>query len=125
MNIRKVTVREWVSIWIIMAILIGATVYFVLFFTPKNSRELYQDIRFAKSFKDVQKLMLEGYEGNFTEEDYQFLKKQTAKSIRQFTLFEYKDTSYVIMTTDRPKLEVIAVEQLQEELQEFFNSLDP
>ena len=67
--------------------------------------------------------MLEGYEGNFSEEDFDFINdmETSARSVGQFTLFEYNDRSYIISTspgTDR--LKVLKVEELPEEIRDYF-----
>ncbi|MBT2682320.1 hypothetical protein [Bacillus sp. ISL-37] len=70
-----------------------------IFYTPKNSLELYQQLHFADEFEDVQKHILDGYEEHFSEEDFQYIKINSADSIGQFTLFKYNEKSYVIMTS--------------------------
>lgn len=97
------------------------TIYF--FFTPKNSLELYQAIHFVDDFHEAKKVMLKGYEDHFQKEDFVFLSKleETPERISQFTLFEYKDKTYMLMTTPgTTKLEVLQVEQLPEEIRQYF-----
>lgn len=52
-------------------VLIGTSSYYI--FNPKNSLELYQSVRFSDDFEDVQRLMLEGFESNFKQGDYDFI----------------------------------------------------
>src|SRR5690606_34519720 len=98
--------------------------YYVLFFTPKDSLELYQELHFADDFEDVQKYMLEGYEDNFSEEDFNFIQNNVAKSVSQYTVFEYNQKSYLIVTSPGTKrLKILAVEELPEEVRQFLLEL--
>lgn len=45
---------------LLMAITLGGIIYYVYFLTPKNSLEMYQELRFADDFKEAQKQVLEG-----------------------------------------------------------------
>ncbi|MCG1022892.1 hypothetical protein [Sutcliffiella horikoshii] len=104
----------------------GVAIYYVLFYTPKNSLELYQAIRFSKSFEESAELMLEGYNENFSEKDYDFMSQleNTPNRITQFTLFEYKEKTYLIMTTPgTSRLQVLDVKELPEEVRHYFLAL--
>jgi hypothetical protein len=115
---------------IVFVILISFNAYFLLF-KPKNSIDLYQSISFAESFEEAQKLMLEGYEANFKKEDFKYLKRldTNANRISQFALFEFNDKSYLVMTTPGTqgiqKLKVLDVEELPEEVREYFLEFSP
>ena len=50
--------------------MVGGATYYGLFYTPKNSLELYRALAFADYIEWVKKLMLEGYEGNLKNESY-------------------------------------------------------
>lgn len=120
---KRLSKKEWISLILVYLLLIGGGTYYVLFYTPKDSLELYQGITFADDFDEAQRLMLEGYEGNFSEEDFDFINdmETSARSVGQFTLFEYNDRSYIISTspgTDR--LKVLKVEELPEEIRDYF-----
>lgn len=120
---KKLSKKEWISLILVYLLLIGGGTYYVLFYTPKDSLELYQSIAFADDFDEAQKLMLDGYEGNFSEEDFDFINdiETSARSLGQFTLIEYNDRSYIISTspgTDR--LKVLKVEELPEEIRDYF-----
>ncbi|WP_203333599.1 hypothetical protein [Planococcus beigongshangi] len=122
-NSKKMTVKSWISFLLMCFLIIGGFTYYVLFHTPKDSLELYQGISFAEDFNDAQKLMLDGYEGNFTEADFDFINslENSANSVSQVTLFEYDDKTFVIMTspgTDR--LKVLKVEEAPEEIRDYF-----
>ena len=41
---KKLSKKEWISLILVYLLLIGGGTYYVLFFTPKDSLELYQDI---------------------------------------------------------------------------------
>lgn len=45
---------------IVILIICGSTMYYVYFFKPKNSVELYEVLNFAENFEDIQSLILEG-----------------------------------------------------------------
>jgi hypothetical protein len=112
---------------IVFVILVSINSYIFLF-KPKNSLELYQSISFANDFNEVKKLMLKGYEGNFKEEDFAFMNRldKPANSIGQFTLFEYDEKTFVIMTSPgTERLKVLAVEELPIEIREYFLELSP
>jgi len=112
----------------LMILVLGLAAYYILFFTPKDSLELYQAISFADGFEEAQKVMLKGYEGNFKEEDFEFINRldTSADRISQFTLFEYDEKTYLVMTTPgTEKLKVLAVEELPEEIREYFLEMAP
>ncbi|WP_404450159.1 hypothetical protein LG307_10185 [Sutcliffiella horikoshii] len=75
--------------------------------------------------------MLEGYEANFKEEDFEFINgtDTRANSISQFTLFKNDEKSYLIMTSPGTqgiqKLKVLAVEELPTEIRDYFLELSP
>ncbi|GGA80615.1 hypothetical protein [Ornithinibacillus halotolerans] len=124
MHRKKKTAKDWITFAIITFIIIGGAVYYVLFFTPKNSLELYQELHFADNFEDVQKHMLEGYEDNFSEEDFNYIQNNVAKSVSQYTVFEYNQKSYIIMTSPgTERLKILTVEELPEEVRQFFLEL--
>lgn len=123
--IKKRTLKEWLVFLVLVLTITGGSLYYVYFFTPKNSLELYQKLHSADDLEEVQKLILDGYEANFTESNLNFIKDNSAESIGQFTILEYKEKSYVLMTspgTDR--LKVLAVEELPEDIREFFLGLE-
>lgn len=115
---------RWIKGLIVGVFVFSSLTYYKLFFTPKNSLELFQEIKFvADDFDDVRKLMLEGFEQNFKEEDYEYISRpgNSPKSISQFTLFEYDEKSFVIMTTPGTEiLKVLAVEELPNNIRGFF-----
>ncbi|CAG9623124.1 hypothetical protein [Sutcliffiella rhizosphaerae] len=100
--------------------------YYLHLYKPKNSVDLYQSMSFAEDFEEAQSLMLEGYEANFKEEDFEYINGTStpANSISQFTLFEYDEKSYLIMTSPGTqgirKLKVLAVEELPTEIRDYF-----
>lgn len=124
-NILKSKKFYWISL-IIIFIVFGGRLYYIFFYTPKNSIELYQAISFAEDFEEAQKLIEEGHEDRFSAEDFEYIKRldTTALSISQFTLFEYDETTYVIMTTPgTTKLKILAVEELPMEIRNYFTQL--
>ncbi|WP_345239295.1 hypothetical protein [Pontibacillus salipaludis] len=105
-------------------IITGGLLYYIYFFTPKNSMELYQQLHFSEDIKKAKELILEGYEDNLTEEDFKFITNNPVDQISQFTLFEYNEKSYVIMTSPgTERLKILAVKELPEDLREFFLDL--
>ena len=72
--------------------------------------------------------MLEGYEDNFKEEEFEFIKRldTSPNRISQFTLFEYDERTFVIMTSPgTKKLEVLAVDELSDDIRNYFLQLAP
>ncbi|NLP49814.1 hypothetical protein HC179_03745 [Bacillus sp. RO1] len=116
---------------IMVFIVIISVSYYLHLFKPKNSVDLYQSMSFADDFEEAQSLMLEGYEANFKEKDFEFINgtDTQANSISQFTLFEYDEKSYLIMTSPGTqgirKLKVLAVEELPTEIRDYFLELSP
>lgn len=123
---RQMKLKDRILFGIISFICVFGLIYYVYFYTPKNSLELYQAISFADDFEDVEKLMLEGYEDNFKKEDFNYINRldTSANSVSQFTLFEYDEKTYVIMTSPgTSKLKVLAVEELPTDIRDYFSEL--
>ncbi|WP_238602016.1 hypothetical protein [Lysinibacillus parviboronicapiens] len=121
---KKITSMGWSAFFIVIFVIVGGVMYYVYFFTTKNSLELYQEISFLDNFEEVQKLMLEGYEENFNEEDFHFIKDHSANRIGQFTLLEFEEKTFVIMTTPGAKnLKVLEVDELPEDIRKYFLAL--
>jgi hypothetical protein len=125
---RKTSLKNRIVSGIIVFIILISINSYIFLFKPKNSLELYQSISFADDFEEAKKLMLRGYEGNFKEEDFEFMKRldKKANSIGQFTLFEFDDKTFVIMTSPgTERLKILAVEELPIEIREYFLELSP
>lgn len=93
------------------------------FYKPTNSIELYQSIAFSEDFEEGQELMLEGYESNLKEEDYNYISREinSPYKVNQFTLFEYGNKTYILLTTPgTKKVEVLKVEELPVEIRNYF-----
>jgi hypothetical protein len=123
---RKTSLKSRIGLGIIVLVFLLSISSYIFLFKPKNSLELYQSISFAEDFEEAKKLMLKGYEGNFKEEDFEFIKRldTTANNIGQFTLFEFDDKTFVIMTSPGTKrLRILAVEELPIEIREYFLEL--
>jgi hypothetical protein len=115
------TSKKWGNYLVVALVAVFSSWLYDSFFTPKNSLELYQKMAFADDYEVVQKLALDGYEGNIREEDFNYIKGRFASGVSQFTLFEYKEKSYVIMTSPgTKKLNVLTVEELPEDIRDFF-----
>lgn len=117
--------KEWPNkeriISLVLSLVLGGMLLYYVNITPKNSIELHQKLKFADSFEKVEKLMLEGYEENFTEEDFKFIQAESPNRVEQYALFEYNDQSYIISTTPGTvKIKVLAVKQLPEDVRAFF-----
>jgi hypothetical protein len=125
---RRQSIKDWTILFSVIFTIIGAATYYVVFFTPKNSLELYQAITFADDFEEVKKLMLKEYEGNFKKEDFEYITSlaKPAKKVSQFTLFEYDEKTFVIMTSPgTERLKVLSVEELPKEIRDYFLELEP
>lgn len=121
---KKKTLKDWLVFFILVLIIAGSSLYYVYLFTPKNSLELYQKLHFADSFEEAQKLILDGYESNFTEEVFDYIQGNSANSIGQFTLLEFDKKSYVIMTSPgTERIKILAVEELPNDIRKFFLEL--
>lgn len=123
---KKKTLKNWIAFLILVLVIVGGATYYNVFYTPKNSLELYQAISFADDFEDVKKLMLDGYEDNLKETDFEFINSldTSPNRIGQFTFFEYDDRTFVIMTSPgTKKLEVLAVDELPKDIRNYFLQL--
>ena len=123
---KKKALKNRITFSILVLVLVGGGAYYKFFYTPKNSLELYQAISFADDFEDVKKLMLDGYEDNFKEGDFEFINSLNTSPNRvgQFTFFEYDERTFVIMTSPgTKKLEVLAVDELPKDIRNYFLQL--
>ena len=125
---KKKTLKNRITFLILVLVIVGGAMFYDVFYTPKNSLELYQAILFADDFEDVKKLMLDGYEDNFKEADFEFINSldTSPNRVGQFTLFEYDERTFVIMTSPgTKKLEVLAVDELPKDIRNYFLQLAP
>lgn len=123
---RQKKLEVWILFISFSLICVFGSIYYVNFYTPKNSLELYQAISFADNFEDVQKLILEDYEDNFKKEDFTYMNRldTTANNVSQFALFEYDEKTFVIMTSPgTSKLKILAVEELPIDIRNYFIKL--
>jgi hypothetical protein len=123
---RKTSLKSRLVLGIIVLVFLLSISSYIFLFKPKNSLELYQSISFADDIEEAKKLMLKGYEGNFKKEDFEFMKRLDTKSnsVGQFTLLEFDDKTFVIMTTPgTERLKILAVEELPIEIREYFLEL--
>ncbi|GAA0339640.1 hypothetical protein GCM10008967_32500 [Bacillus carboniphilus] len=121
--------RKAMIMRVALVFLIGVVaVSYKLLYIPKDSLELYQSIGFADQYEDVLKLMLDGYEENFPRETYESIRNKGygPQEIQQFTLFRYVDTTFLVMTTPGGnRLKVMKVEELPEEVRDYFLGIAP
>jgi|SRR5690606_6275960 len=121
---KKKSIRKWVTFIAFALLIVGGPLFYKYVFTPKNSVELYQELRFADNFEAVKKHILDGNENKFTEEDFKYIQNNSADWVGQFTLFDYGDKSYVVMTSPgTERLKILAVEELPEDIRAFFVEL--
>lgn len=125
----EVKMRKEIIIRVVLIFLLGiAMVYYVYFFKPKDSLELYQSIRFSDDYEEVLKLMVDGHEAGFPRETYEAIQNigYGPREIHQFTLFRYVDKTFLIMTTPGgARLRVFKVEELPKEVREYFLEISP
>lgn len=117
---------SWLRLLVTAFIIISAIACYEYFLIPKNSLELYQEIAFAENYNKAQKIVLEGYESNFNKEDFEYINRNdtSPERISQLTLLEYESKTFVIMTSPgTEKMKVLAVEELPEELSEYFKKM--
>ncbi|WP_342505952.1 hypothetical protein [Sporosarcina sp. FSL K6-2383] len=123
---KKNTLKNRIAFSLLVLVIVGGATYYEVFYTPKNSLELYQAISFANDFEDVKKLMLDGYEDNFKEADFEFINSldTSPNRVGQFTFFEYDERTFAIMTSPgTKKLEVLAVDELPKDIRNYFLQL--
>lgn len=114
-----------IPILLCIFIIVMGSFYYRNFFKPKNTLELYQELAFDKSFEDVQKKLMEkGYEENITEEDLNAIQEGSLYKPSQFTMLEYYDKTFVILTTPgSERLKILSVTELPEDIRQFFSEL--
>ena len=68
--------------------------------------------------------MLKGYEENITEADLKAIQEGSLYKPSQFTILEYYDKSFVIMTSPGSgRLKILSVTELPEDIRQFFSEL--
>lgn len=126
--IKGKTFMDWAILSFLLLIIIGLIIYQSFFNKPQDSVQLYEKIAYVEGIEQVNELMVAGFEDHFKAEDITYIQRpeNTAQQIRQVTLFEYEDRSFVITTTPgTKKLEVYAIEELPEEMRAFFTEMAP
>lgn len=126
--IKGKTFMDWAILSFLLLIIIGLIIYQSFFNKPQDSVQLYEKIAYVEGIEQVNELMVAGFEDHFKTEDITYIQRpeNTAQQIRQVTLFEYEDRSFVITTTPgTKKLEVYAIEELPEEMRAFFTEMAP
>ena len=125
-ELKTMNAAEIKNIVIISLMIISVNWYNQFFYKPTNSIELYKSIAFSEDFEEGQELMLEGYESNLKEEDYNYISREinSPYKVNQFTLFEYGNKTYILLTTPgTKKVEVLKVEELPVEIRNYFLEL--
>lgn len=121
---KRMAIQDWVIYIMFVFLLAAGAIYYKVYFTPKNSLELYQEFIKANNYEEIRKFSLTGFEEHLSEEDFQYIKDNIPDLIGQFTLFEFKNKSYLVMTTTgTERLEIIAVEELPANVREYFIEL--
>ncbi|MEI5909571.1 hypothetical protein WAK64_21340 [Bacillus spongiae] len=114
-----------VKIGFILIMLIPLGIMFHdIYYSPNNSLELYQRVRFSDNFEEAKELVLDGYEGNFSNKEYNLVKNSSTipTSVGQVTVLRYEDKTILIETSPGTnKLHILNVEVLPEELRDFFS----
>lgn len=69
---------------------------------PTTSLQLYQQVRFADRYEEVEELFIDESKSNFSHADYEALQeifsKAPANSISQHTIFRYED-EWILLDT--------------------------
>lgn len=126
--IKGKTFMDWAILSFLLLIIIGLIIYQSFFNKPQDSVQLSEKITYVEGIEQVIELMVASFEYHFKEEDITYIQRpeNTAQQIRQVTLFEYEDRSFVITTTPgTKKLEVYAIEELPKEMRAFFTDMAP
>ncbi|MHC8516867.1 hypothetical protein [Sporosarcina sp. ITBMC105] len=118
---------EKVALILILVLLISIPFIYKVVIQPKNALEMYQMVKFAEDFNEVRGHVLEGYEGNVSEELYNEVKNTdlSPEKVRQFTVFEYENETYFIETSPGTmKLKVLGLDRVPEEVHEYLKDLN-
>lgn len=118
---------EKVALILILVLLISIPFIYKVVIQPKNALEMYQMVKFAEDFNEVRGHVLEGYEGNVSEELYNEVKNTdlSPEKVRQFTVFEYENETYFIETSPGTmKLKVLGLDKVPEEVHEYLKGLN-
>src|SRR5690554_6535019 len=88
-----------IAIFILLFMLISHIYYAEVYLTPKNSNELFQEIRYSEQYSDVSKLMSDSFESNFKQEDYDYMTdiNNSENLVMQITLIDYFDKTFALM----------------------------
>lgn len=104
---------------IAVLILVSIPLFEWLLTNPSNSLELMQTLR---NTEKPESLFLD--EENFDAEIVEYIKKEFSPNmVQQFTILEFDEKSFLIQTTPgTTKLEIINIEELPEEMRNYFLS---
>ncbi|MEK5080171.1 hypothetical protein MKX73_14680 [Solibacillus sp. FSL W7-1436] len=104
---------------IAVLILVSIPLFEWLLTNPSNSMELMQTLR---NTEKPESLFLD--EENFDAEIVEYIKKEFSPNmVQQFTILEFDEKSFLIQTTPgTTKLEIINIEELPEEMRNYFLS---
>lgn len=119
---------DWAILSFLLLIIIGLIIYSGFFNKPKNSVQLYEEMAYVEDVEKMKELMVDGFESNFKVEDIAYIQHpgNTANQIRQLTLFEYDDKTFVMSTTlGTEKIEVYQMEELPEDIRAYFMKMAP
>lgn len=116
-----------VLLFLVCMMLVAIPFIYKVVIQPKNALEMYQMVKFAEDFNEVRGHVLEGYEGNVSEELYNEVKNTdlSPEKVRQFTVFEYENETYFIETSPGTmKLKVLGLDKVPEEVHEYLKDLN-
>ena len=115
-----------IAIFILFFMLISHIYYAEVYLTPKNSNELFQEIRYSEQYSDVSKLMSDSFESNFKQEDYDYMTdiNNSENLVMQITLIDYFDKTFALMSAPgKNRIEVLAVQEVPENIKKYFQNL--
>ena len=124
--IERKTFMDWAILSFLLLIIIGLIIYNGFFNKPKDSVQLYEEMALVEDVEKIRGLMVDGFENNFKVKDIAYIQhpENTASQIRQLTLLEYDEKSFVMSTTPgTKKLEVYTIEELPEDIKAYFANM--
>lgn len=116
---------------ILFALLCGIIIAFPFMYKvvikPKNALEMYQAVRSTVDYDQLEKLILEGYEKNVPVELYDEIINSSSdpNKIRQFTVVQYADETYLLETSPGTmKLNILGLDKAPDEIRDYLSTLN-
>lgn len=109
--------RKWRESIIFFLVLIFGLILINLWFRPAGSISLYQKMSNA-DYDQFYKLLNDTYQENFSEEEYENIKKvleDSADQVSEYSIIKYSDNWLVVNKSPDGKNEIISIKVINQE----------